>query len=118
VLTVVIDDPAHLELEKPFCNIKGWVCSAPPSDLALLRFAIGEVPILYTSVIRPDVEEMYPDRVVKGFVLHIDLSYHMHAIRRRELALTVTSRDDGPVHVRFCVSTGAIGSCLAAAGGV
>jgi hypothetical protein len=114
MFTIRIDDPVDLIIVKPGYNIKGWCGSETRDNLASLHFEIGGGPVVYSAMLRPDVEEAYPGLTIKGFLLHLDLSYHMHSIRNQEFVLKVAVRSE-EAELRFRITPAVLCDCLAAA---
>ena len=115
-MTVFIDDPADREITQQMCEIRGW-CRVPPFGSGRVRFQIGGNPVVFTSMRRPDVEAAYPQEKTFGFVIHLDLSCYMLAIRDSALDIEVLGGDTDRTTVRFRVSTSALRKCMAAASG-
>lgn len=116
--TVYIDDPHDLEISKSIVTIKGWCSADAREELRGLRFQIGRSQVLCTPMERPDVTEALPDKFVAGFLLHLDLSYYMWAVRNCEVTLRVITATETPTEIRFQISASAIGTCLATATGL
>jgi hypothetical protein len=112
-----IDEPENLEISEHVCEIRGW-CTMPPFGPERVRFEIGGIPAPFTQMRRPDAEAAYPGQRVRGFVLHVDLTYYMGAIRGSALHLKIIAGEGGEADVRFQVSRAALGSCMAAACGL
>jgi hypothetical protein len=115
-MTIFIDQPAEREIVQTVCEIRGW-CTVPRFGSGRLRFEIDGDPILFTPMRRPDVEAVYPEDRVYGFVIHFDLAYHMRAIRDSALYLDVLGGDAEQAKVRFQVYPSALRTCMAAASG-
>jgi hypothetical protein len=112
-----IDQPANREITHTRCEIHGWCSIASPEELQGIRFEIGGVPVLHHKVHRPDVEAVQFDRRVRGFVVHFDLSYYMHAILNDEIVLKLIVTGEQPLELRFKVLPPALAASLAAASG-
>lgn len=117
MFTIRIDDPADLEIVKPVCDIKGWCSAGTAENLQDLSFEIGGVPVPYSPMLRPDVAELHPHRTVRGFLLHLDLTYCMHSVRNLEFILKVKKRS-GPAELRFHITPAVWNTCLASASSV
>jgi len=116
-MTVFIDEPPEREISHQMCEVRGW-CTVPPFGSGRLRFQIGGTPVLFTSIRRPDVEAAYPREKTYGFVIQLDLSYYMLAIRDSALEIEALVGDADRTTVRFRVSPAALRTCMAAASGV
>ena len=116
-MTVFIDEPAEREITHQMCEVRGW-CTVPPFGSGRLRFQIGGTPLLFTPIHRPDVEAAYPEEKTYGFVIQLDLSYYMLAIRDSALDVEALVGDADRTTVGFRVSTAALRTCMAAASGV
>jgi hypothetical protein len=116
-MNIRIDRPDNLEIYARLFDVRGW-CTVSPSESGRLRFEIGGLPLLFVPVPRPDVEAAYPDEIVQGFVLHLDLTYYMRAIRDCALELKIIAGDGQESEVRFKISSAALGSCMSAACGL
>jgi hypothetical protein len=116
-MIVVIDEPTGLEIHNSQCKIRGW-CAFPVFRPGWVRFEVGGIPVRSTSERRPDAEAAHPGATVRGFMLHLDLTYYMRAIRDSELHLKVSAGDGEESSVRFQISRAALGTCMAAASGL
>jgi len=116
-LEVRIDDPADLEIRRPFSKIKGWCATDCLDDLEGLGFRIGGHPVRYRQMPRPDVEEARPGKSVIGFLMDLDLSQHLPAVRKRQFVVQVITAGAEPIELRLRVSGDALGRCLESAAG-
>jgi SAM-dependent methyltransferase len=66
-----IDFPAKGILDKPVVSIIGWIADKDPCQE--VSFHIGDEPIPYGAVNRPDVRHAYPGQHVLGFSILLDL---------------------------------------------
>lgn len=116
MLQVRIDDPADYEIPRPAYDIRGWLSS--DENVKTVEFAVGAVPVGFSTMMRPDVEMAFPGHTVRGFILHLDLRHHMTAVRNRRFQLIIRAGSQAPADVTFTVAPSALASCLAAAGGL
>jgi hypothetical protein len=65
-----IDLPINRKLDKPVDSIIGWIADKRPIQEVLFR--LGEQPIEYVAVDRPDVQKAYPHQHVLGFSIQVD----------------------------------------------
>jgi len=56
--------------------------------------------------------------MVRGFVLHLDLTYYMRAIRDSALHLKIIAEETEQAEVRFQVSPPVLRTCMAEASGL
>jgi hypothetical protein len=117
MFTIRIDDPSDLEIDKPVCDIKGWCSTGSEEGPQNLEFEIGGVPVPYSRLLRPDVDQMYPDWPVAGFLLHLDIGYFIQSVRNLEFVLKVKERSSH-AELRFSITLAALNTCLAAASSV
>ena len=118
LLLMRIDDPADHVLRKPTCRVRGWCAVPGRADVSQLELYIANGAVRWHEQVRPDVAAEYPESSVTGFIIDLDLSQHLYAIRAGELYLTVRAPGAQEVRIAFSVGPGVTAHCLAAAAGV
>jgi hypothetical protein len=116
-MEIRIDDPADLEIRHPMAKIKGWCAADCPEDLEGWEFRIAGHAVRHRQMLRPDVEEARPGKSVIGFLMELDLSQHLPAVRKRQFVMQVIKADTEPIKLPFRVSGEALGRCLESAAG-
>lgn len=116
-ITSRIDDPADQCIPKPVCTIRGWCSSDRARSLKGLHFLIGELPVPYSTQLRPDVEAACSGMPSTGFVIRLDLSFYLPAVKGNELVICLVVPGEDPVPFRFRIAPGVVRSCLATVGG-
>jgi hypothetical protein len=118
LLLMRIDDPADHVLRKPTCRVRGWCAGPGWADASRLELRIEGAAVPWQAQTRPDVAAEYPESSVTGFIIDIDLSKYLYAIRSGELSLTLAFPGAPERGVGFSVAPGVAARCLAAAAGV
>lgn len=116
-ITSKIDDPEDQCIRKPVCNIRGWCSGDQAGSLKGLHFLIGQLPVPYLTQLRPDVEAAFPGMPSVGFLIRLDLSFYLTAVRNNELVMCLVVPGEDAVPFRFRTAPGAVASCLAVVGG-
>ena len=80
-------------------------------------FLAGGARLVHRTQRRPDVEAASGGAPCTGFLIEMDLSQHVVAIRDNELLLHLVAPDDTRVPLRFRVAPGVLTRCLEAVGG-
>lgn len=113
-----IDDPVDLVLRRPVCRIRGWCAWADSAAIERFELRIGDARVPWQPQPRPDVNAGHPDLRVTGFIVDLDLSQYLYAIRSNELSLVAALSPTRERELQFSVAPGVLANCLAAAAGV
>lgn len=113
-----IDEPADRILRKPMCRVRGWCARPGWADVSQLDLRIEDALVPWQAQVRPDVTAEYVESSVTGFIIDLDLSQHLYAIRAGELYLTARAPGAQEVRIAFSVGPGVTAHCLAAAASV
>ena len=112
-----IDEPSDGHISKSVCELKGWCSSDEVGRIKNLQFFIGALPVSHTTQSRPDVEHAFPECSVTGFLIRLDLSFYLAAVKNNGLAVRLVAPHEVPVVFRLRLSPELVTSCLPAVGG-